>query len=329
MSDDNDKTRFQPQAPAAAPGPADRTVMIPRPGARSAPASPPPAPQHQAAQEPPAAPQAHYQAPPQPHDQAPPPQPAPSAPSNPPPQALQLEGGINPLVTGASTLLAVMNRLRNSLEPVDAAALQRQLAFELRQFENHTKSIGIKPELVITARYLLCTALDETVMNTPWGATAGWSQHSLLSLFHNETFGGEKFFAILDRLLETPAQTIDVLELVYLLLSQGFEGKYRVVARGRDQLEIISDNLYRTIEQQRGGFEPDLSPQWRSTVRRDKSLMQYLPLWVVTSCVLAGLLLCYSGYRLWLYQSTQPTTTHLQTVLEQSTAADRAYSMPR
>lgn len=309
MSDDNDKTRFQPQparAQPAAPAPfdqGDRTMMIPRPGGR--PIEPAPQPSIAAA-------------------------PAQQAPSGaapvPPPQPLRLEQGLNPLVTAAATLLAVHNKLRNTLEHPDVAGLHRQLVTELRQFEQQAKNDGVRPEIAVTARYLLCTALDETVMNTPWGAAAGWSQRSLLSLFHNETFGGEKFFTILGRLLETPAQNLDALELVYLLLSFGFEGKYRVDARGRDQLEVLRDNLYRTIEQQRGAFAPDLSPHWQSSARRSRAPMQFVPLWVIGVCALAVLVLCYSGFRFWLHQSVQGATAQLQQQIEPVAAQDDAHS---
>jgi len=303
MSDDNDKTRFQPQVRPQQPGSAptasappqdfgDRTMMIPRPG--GSPVEPTPQPVVQAA---PAQPQA-------------------AAYTAPAPQPLRLEHGLNPLVTAAATLLAVLNKLRNTLEHPDVAGLHRQLVQELRQFEQQAKNAGVRPELAITARYQLCTALDETVMNTPWGAAAGWSQRSLLSLFHNETFGGEKFFTILGRLLETPAQNLDALELVYLLLSLGFEGKYRIDARGRDQLEVLRDNLYRTIEQQRGAFAPDLSPNWRNSARQARGPMHFVPLWVIGVCALAVLLLCFSGFRFWLHQSVQNTTVQLQQQIE-------------
>ena len=304
MSDD-DKTHFRPAAPAqpAAPqqpaaGGGDRTVMIPRPGGRPA---------QSAAGVP----------------QPPTPAAPPVAAAVPPPQPLRLEGGINPLVTAASTLLTVMTKLRNTLEHPDVAGLHRQLVAEVRQFEQNAKNSGERPELAVTARYLLCTALDETIMNTPWGAAAGWSQRSLLSLFHNETFGGEKFFAILARLAETPAQNLAALELVYLLLSIGFEGKYRIDPRGRDQLELIRDNLYRSIEQQRGGFAPDLSPRWQSTARRGGGPMQYIPLWVIGAVALVVLLLSYSGFRFWLHQSAQPTAELLQKAIEPLPATDQ------
>jgi len=105
---------------------------------------------------------------------------------------------------------------------------------------------------VMAARYVLCTVVDEAVVTTPWGNESEWSQMSLLSSFHNETFGGEKFFQLLDRLSKNPVKHLPMLELMYLCLSLGFEGKYRVQARGMLELEGIRDALYRQIRQLRG-----------------------------------------------------------------------------
>jgi type VI secretion system protein ImpK len=51
-----------------------------------------------------------------------------------------------------------------------------------------------------------------------------WSRHSLLVTFHNETWGGEKFFQLLAKLAQNPQQHAHLLELMYYCLALGFEG---------------------------------------------------------------------------------------------------------
>lgn len=284
-SKDTSKTTFVP--PRAAAG-EDRTVMIPTPGARR-----PPAADAGAATQ--AAPAALQQ----------------TLPPLSPGEPIHLRRGLNPLVTMASTLILLAARLRTTVQHDDVPNLHRQVASELRDFDQKAKNAGIPAEIVLSASYLLCSVIDEMVLNTPWGANSGWSQRSLLSLYHKETGGGEKCFTILQRLLQTPAQHLDYLELFYICLSIGFEGQYRMDPNGHTQLLQIQDHLYRTIENYRGGFEPDLSASWHSGVKRGSRLIHYIPMWVVASCVLALLLLCYSGFRLWLYQSTAETTAAL------------------
>src|SRR5690554_8229101 len=65
----------------------------------------------------------------------------------------------------------------------------QKLTEEIRLFERNTQVNRLSNESMLLARYLLCTALDETVLNTPWGGGSGWSQHSLLGIFHQEASG--------------------------------------------------------------------------------------------------------------------------------------------
>ena len=232
---------------------------------------------------------------------------------------IELRKGLNPLVNTATTLLAVATRLRTTPSHNNVPELHRKLTEELKAFESRARQTGAGEESVITARYLLCTLVDEIVLNTPWGASSGWSQHSLLSLFHHETFGGEKCFSILARLLESPGRHLDLLELFYLCLSLGFEGKYRLAARGHEQLEQVRDNLYRTLEQHRPDPEQDLSPNWSIDSVKPKYRFEFVPLWVVAAGFTALLLLSYSGFRWWLYDSTTPLATEINQQLSSST----------
>ena len=66
---------------------------------------------------------------------------------------------------------------------------------------------GVANEIVLAARYVLCAALDEAVLSTPWGAQSEWAQHPLLVALHREAWGGEKFFEMLDRVSTDPRGT--------------------------------------------------------------------------------------------------------------------------
>ena len=275
----------------------DRTVLIPTPGAmgpRSRPTAPTSAPTP--------AMQAHFA----------------SA------EPIQLRRGLNPLVNAAATLLTVAIKLRTTISHDNVIELHKRLTDEIKSFDLQAQSAGASPETVISARYLLCTVVDEIVLNTPWGVRSGWSQHSLLSLFHQETFGGEKCFAILQRMLENPGKHLDILELYYLCLSLGFEGKYRLAQRVHEQLDHIRDGLYQTIENHRGHMQKDLSPRWQGCGKTKAGMMDYLPMWVIASCMFAVLVLSYSGYRYWLYDATLPIAESLRqhmTALEPSPSA--------
>jgi type VI secretion system protein ImpK len=289
QGDDNDRTII---GPPPGLGGGDRTVIVPTPGrqqaGRSAPAPAAAAPRADA-----------------------------RASAQQPSQALstQIKQSLNPLVANASEILALHAELRLTAQHANPAGLRNQLVDKIRSFEKNLKSANYANEIIVSARYVICTSLDEAVLNTPWGVQSGWAQHSLLSTFHNETFGGEKFFLIMGRLLESPAKYVEALELIYLILAGGFAGKYKLDPRGHLQLEEIKDNLYRTILLHRGDFERDLSPRWQGLPPQSKNIAEYVPMWVIASLFLFVMLLCYTGFRIWLDHTTSPVAEQLNTLI--------------
>ena len=147
------------------------------------------------------------------------------------------EQGLNPLVALANPLLLAVPQLRATRRVDDVGALRNALAQGVRDFATRAAAQGIAAERVMAARYVLCTMIDEAAADTPWGSAGVWARHSLLSMFHNETEGGEKVFQLMARLAEKPDVNRDLLELIYAAVTLGFEGRYRVVDNGRAQLE--------------------------------------------------------------------------------------------
>ena len=64
--------------------------------------------------------------------------------------------------------------------------------------------------------------------------------HPLLVALHREAWGGEKVFQLLAKLAENPGANRDILELMYVCLALGFEGRYREVTP--------QDRIVRTFE---------------------------------------------------------------------------------
>ena len=126
----------------------------------------------------------------------------------------------------------------------------------------------------------------------------------------------QKFFLILYRMRDIPAENLYILEMIYIFLSLGYEGKYRVIHRGKESLEQIRDELFRIIRNHRGEYERSLSPSWQGLGRMKNSLAQYIPMWVVASVVSGVLLLSYSGFRYWLYQSSAPVAQQLTDIAD-------------
>jgi len=237
--------------------------------------------------------------------------------------------GINPLVTAANPLLNVIPQLRGSISHPNSNGLRDRLAQGVREFEARARASGFTTETVIAARYAICTLIDETAANTPWGASGAWAQHGLLALFHGETGGGEKFFQLLSRLAEDPHTHRDVLELMYVCLQLGFEGRYRITDGGQRQLEAIRQRLLAIIRKERGDRERELSPAWQGAGRIVQARLTWLPVWVsaaVAALILVGV---YVAFTLWLGGASDRIAADIAGVRVAAAPVKRAPPPPR
>jgi len=204
--------------------------------------------------------------------------------------------GLNALLQAASPLLILMGRLRSSLSNPDIGALRRQALEQVRDFEERARAAGVANETVLAARYALCSALDEAVLSTPWGSQSDWGGQSLLVTLHRETWGGEKFFDMVQKISSDPARHIDLMELQYVCLALGFTGKYGVAERGHTRLAEIQSDLYRRIREYRGVQPAELSLRWQGMQDRRNPVIRYVPWWVVGAFTLVVLTVAFIYY---------------------------------
>ena len=68
---------------------------------------------------------------------------------------------------------------------------------------------------------------------------------------------------------------------MYLCLSLGFQGQYRLSPRGPGELERIREDLYTVITRQRQAVDPALSPHWQGVAAPYKPARAVVPSWVM------------------------------------------------
>ena len=194
--------------------------------------------------------------------------------------------GANPLVAAANPVLNLVPQIRSLLQLNDPSRLRQYLIEKIKAFEREAQRRHVAPDTIIGARYALCTLLDETAAQTPWGGSGAWSRHSLLVTFHNETWGGEKFFQLLSKLAQDPQQHRDLLALMYYCLCLGFEGRFRIIDNGKAQLETLRQRLWQILRDSMPERHDDLSPHWRGENATGRRGWRLLPAWVVASIAL-------------------------------------------
>jgi type VI secretion system protein ImpK len=190
----------------------------------------------------------------------------------------RLVAGLNPLLSAATVLLALVPRLRSTTAHADPAALREELLARVSEFEAAAAANGVPRPKIGAARYLLCSFVDETIAATPWGAGGVWAERNLLQEFHDERSGAYKSFELVERLAQDPAANADLLELFYVCLVLGFEGRWRGQPNGRAELDAMAERLLGLLRPAADGNARTLSLHWQGVAGAGRTRLRGLPL---------------------------------------------------
>ncbi len=219
----------------------------------------------------------------------------------------------NRLIDAATPLLGLVIRVRRLADFHGVESLYQQVVDEVAAIDRELVEQGYERPTVVAYRYVLCAFIDEAVLGTDWGAHSVWSQHSLLSRFHNETWGGEKVFAITARMEQEPARYRDMLQFIYLCLCLGFEGRYKVMTNGRDEYEQIIRGLYEQIRGLRRDEEPQpLTSALDNVTPARNRLRTGLPLWGIGGLFVAAMAGVYTLYNIALNERIRDVLSVLE-----------------
>lgn len=214
----------------------------------------------------------------------------------------EVKAAQNPLLRAAQPLLRALADMPAELSPEGVVVLHRLLEREVVAFQALCSSAQIRHEHAVAASYALCTAIDEAANSTAWGGGHGneagvWATRQLASQFHGDTKGGDKFFLLVGRLAATPQDHIDLLEVMYLILGLGFEGRFGAAANGQRQLDTIRHQLLTLLASARADVPSDLSPHWRGVGSGKFRLLRSIPVWVTVSVLALVLLGLFAWYK--------------------------------
>lgn len=158
----------------------------------------------------------------------------------------------NALIELANPLLATALRLKKISHLEDIGSLYSRMQNEVMVLSEKVKELNYDSAFQLSFRYCVCTFIDEIVMATPWGNSSIWGQRSLLAHFHNETWGGEKFYSILSRTMLEPEKYHELLEFMYICLALGFKGQYAIGPHGQENIQNTLIKLQKTLRPLRG-----------------------------------------------------------------------------
>lgn len=233
-------------------------------------------------------------------------------------KAFTVSIAINPLIAATYPLLKIATHLHEPHSNPDIIHLHTDLCHEIKAFENKAHNLGYRSQVILAARYLLCATIDEFILSTPWGRDSNWKQQNLLLTFQRESWGGDRFFLILERSAEDPAVYLDLLELGYMCLSLGFQGKHQT-SKQMHELATFIDNLYDVIRHQRGEVTQRLLVHSSKIKPLARSRWRVPPLWMTLIITLLILATIFLPYYMHLDKLTQNAKATLQNLTQSST----------
>jgi len=94
---------------------------------------------------------------------------------------------------------------------------------------------------------------------------------------------------LLEHVRTNPARYIDLIELLGACLAFGFQGKYRFEERSHAKLGELQREVANLIRDYRPPRSDGLSPRWRGAQRTRKTMLRFVPWWIVAVCSLIAL----------------------------------------
>lgn len=118
--------------------------------------------------------------------------------------------------------------------------LKRRIGTLLEDMERRGTEKGIPKRDLDDAKYAIVAFIDEQLFRAPWQGQQEWMLEPLQLLYFNENTAGEGFFERLEALERDPSR-VHVLQIYFLCLALGFQGKYAV--RAGEGLGAVMDRI--------------------------------------------------------------------------------------
>ncbi|AYG44699.1 DotU family type IV/VI secretion system protein [Pseudomonas sp. Leaf58] len=195
--------------------------------------------------------------------------------------------------------------------------VHQQVRNQIGNIQEEMRQHAYEPAQLLAYSYGLCLYIDEAVMDRPWGKNCCWSKEPLLSIFHDETWGGDKIFTVLSRLMQEPQRYQDVLEFMYLALCLGLKGKYAIAPKGDETLNALIKQLHGLIRKLRGPTPETVCDPYTNVAPRNYRVGRQWPWWSPLVISAVAMAVAYGIYSYRLHLITAEVVESLNSILQQ------------
>jgi type VI secretion system protein ImpK len=211
-------------------------------------------------------------------------------------------GGSREMTGIATDLFLIIIRMREADDLGDPASLRKLIMYYLDLFKKNCVTVGISTEAVNEAMYAIVALIDETVLSVSGACRDYWFSRPLQLDLFGDNIAGEEFYIKLQKVLAQAEKKKDVLEMYYICLSLGYEGKYRIM--NPEERTTILEETGRKLRRTKIRMSSSLSPHGNRTdyVPPHKKVSAItFPLWAA-ALVIAGL--CGMAYVAFMWLSS-------------------------
>jgi len=212
-------------------------------------------------------------------------------------------------------ILTAIVRIQSGREQLQGSeAFRNRIKAALKDIAETAARLGYAKEIVQEASFAVVAYLDEAALSSQSVGQAQWARKNLQEELFDQRSAGELFFKHLEELRthHDSVQVAEALEVYYLCLLLGYEGRY--ASGSKAELHIMMDNVRERIERILGR-QTDFSPDW---MLPDGPAAAVAPdpfpkrLRLAAASALAFALLCFAAYSLHLNSRTSGLDTLAQ-----------------
>lgn len=178
-----------------------------------------------------------------------------------------------------SDVFTLILYLRETEDFGDPRSLHDRIDNLFKSAETKAKDLNILEEDFQNAKYAISALVDETVLYSKWPRRNEWLKNPLVIEYFNDAFAGEVFFDRIEKLRSDPSKR-DVLEVFYMCMMFGFEGKFKIL--GGEEMKNYLKTIYSELN-----FKANekLSPHTEIPKQIIK-IKRLIPKWVMVSSYL-------------------------------------------
>lgn len=170
--------------------------------------------------------------------------------------------------------------LKNRYFPAEAATFSADVMQLLDRFELDARQLDVPADDVYAAKYAFCAAIDEAVLGADMAIRDEWERSPLQLRLFGDQLAGEQFFKELDEVRRRGAVSVQTLEVFYMCLLTGYQGKYTLESKEKlDYLIATLDKEIAHLKGRRAAF----APFWRAPDSVAHLIRAEMPMWVIAA----------------------------------------------